>query len=63
MPASRSAREGAASRTSAAATGRESTASASTSRRSLRDGARIELGPVSMVFRVLDPVETDSRDT
>jgi DNA-binding winged helix-turn-helix (wHTH) protein len=29
---------------------------------SLRDGARIELGRVSMVFRALDPVETDSRD-
>lgn len=28
----------------------------------LTDGARIELGSVSMVFRVFDPAETDSRD-
>lgn len=28
----------------------------------LTDGARIELGSVSMLFRVFDPAETDSRD-
>jgi DNA-binding winged helix-turn-helix (wHTH) protein len=28
----------------------------------LRDGARIELGAVSMLFRVFEPADTDSRD-
>jgi pSer/pThr/pTyr-binding forkhead associated (FHA) protein len=29
---------------------------------SLRDGARIGLGSVAMVFRVFEPAETDSKD-